>query len=85
MIFAPDLGASARPKLRLQMEKDAIDPPSVNHTIDANTMSTLDLSPQSPSITDSNVVMVGPISQGPTFQCTGDHPPHPSHFRYDMA
>jgi hypothetical protein len=70
------------------MENDAVDPPSVNHTIDANTMPTLDLSPQSPlplSITDSNVATVGPISQGPIVEHTGDHPPHQSHFRYDVV
>ncbi|KAI9467324.1 hypothetical protein BJY52DRAFT_1413439 [Lactarius psammicola] len=65
-ISAPDLGAAAEgdgsPKPGLRKEKDAPDPPSVIRAIHANTMTTVDLPPQSPpliSVTNSDIAIVG--------------------------
>ncbi len=86
---APDLGGAAaedddRPKPGLRKERDALDPPSVNGAIHA----TLDLPPQSrslPSVTDSDVAIAGRSLREPNGERTGDHPPHPSHCRYDIV
>ncbi len=83
---APDLGAAAEddgsPQPGLSKEKDALDPPSVNRAIHANTMATLDLSPQSPSlplVNDSDVAIAGRSLREPNAERTGDHRPYPSH------
>jgi len=86
---APDPGAAAEgdgsPKPGLRKEKDALGPPLVNR---ANNMATPDLPPQSPSLpsaTGSDVAIAGPSLRELNAERTGDHPPHPSHCRYDVV
>ncbi|KAI9449218.1 hypothetical protein BJY52DRAFT_1420068 [Lactarius psammicola] len=89
---APDLRASAEddggPTPSLRKEKDTLNPPSVNHAIHANTMDSLYLPPQSPSLpsaTDSDVAIVGCSLQEPNAERKeGDRPLHPSHSRYGI-
>ncbi len=89
---AHDLGAVAKDdgslKPGLRKEKDALDPPSVNHAIHANDMATLDLPPQSPSlppVTDSDVAIVGRSLREPNAERTGGRPPDTSRGWYDMV
>jgi len=89
---APDLGAAAEddgsPKPGLLKEKDALDPPSLNRAIHSNTIATLDLPPQSPSlqpVTDSDVAIASPSQKEPNAERTGDHSSHPQHCCYDIV
>jgi len=89
---APDLGAAAEddgsPKPGLRKEKDSLDPPSVNCAIHPNTMNTLDLPPQSSSlssVTDSDVAITGRSLRESNAERTGDRRPHPSHPPYDIV
>ncbi|KAH9045880.1 hypothetical protein EDB83DRAFT_2405459 [Lactarius deliciosus] len=79
---APHLDASTEddgsPKPGCHKENDALDPPSVNHAIHANTTA-LDLLPQSSSlllVAHSDVVFACPSLRLPDVERTGDHPPH---------
>ncbi|KAH8988774.1 hypothetical protein EDB86DRAFT_3104692 [Lactarius hatsudake] len=65
---APDLSAAAEddvnPKSSSLNGKDTLDPPSVNISIHANTMPTLDRPPSLLSVTDSDIAIAGP-----SFKC----------------
>ncbi|KAH8989532.1 hypothetical protein EDB86DRAFT_3081042 [Lactarius hatsudake] len=87
---APDLSAAAEddvnPKSSSLNGKDTLDPPSVNISIHANTMPTLDRPPSLPSVTDSDIAIAGPSLWEPNVKHIGDHPhPSPSHGRYDIV
>ncbi|KAI9430103.1 hypothetical protein H4582DRAFT_2133824 [Lactarius indigo] len=87
---APDLGAAAEgggsPQPGFGKEKDALDdPPSVNRTIHASTMATLDFPPQLPSVTDLDVAIPGPSLWEPIAERSGDRPPDPSRCQYDVV
>ncbi len=89
---APGLGATVEddgsPKPGLRKEKDALDPPSVNRAIHANTMATLDLPPQSlslSSVTDSDMAIACHSLRELNAERKGDHPSHPPHCRYDIV
>ena len=72
-------------------EKDALDPPSVHHAIDTNTIPTPAPPPQPPSllsVTESDVAIIGHSAQERNGESTGGHPPDPedpSHSQYDMV
>ncbi|KAH9013588.1 hypothetical protein EDB84DRAFT_1532434 [Lactarius hengduanensis] len=86
---APDLSVTAAedggvPKPGLRKGKD-VGPPTVNREIHANTVTALDLPPQSlslPSEADSNIAAAAGPSQ--RAERTGDHSSHLSHCRYDI-
>ncbi|KAH9035993.1 hypothetical protein EDB83DRAFT_2318696 [Lactarius deliciosus] len=86
----PDLSTTAAedggiPKPSLRKGKD-VGPLTVNRAIHANTMTALDLPPQSlslPTEADSDMAAVAGPSQ--RAERTGDHSPHPSHCRYDIV
>ncbi|KAH9024833.1 hypothetical protein EDB85DRAFT_1894170 [Lactarius pseudohatsudake] len=83
---APDLSTTAAedggiPNPGLHKGKD-VWPLTVNRAIHANTMTALDLPPQSlslPSEADSNMATVAGTTQ--RAERTGDHSPHPAHCR----
>lgn len=85
----PDLGAAAEggggAAPGLCKEGHALDPPSVNRTIDV----TLDLLKQStplPSVTDPDVAIDGHSLRVPNAEHDGaDCPSHPSLHQYDMV
>ncbi|KAH9024180.1 hypothetical protein EDB84DRAFT_1507404 [Lactarius hengduanensis] len=87
---APDLSITATedggiPKPGLCKGKD-VGPPTVNRAIHANTVTALDLPPQSlslPSEADSDIAAVAGPSQ--RAERTGDHSSHLSHCRYDIV
>ncbi|KAH9057280.1 hypothetical protein EDB87DRAFT_1632664 [Lactarius vividus] len=88
---APDLGAAAQDgggqKPGLRKDTDALDTPSMNREIRANTVPALDLPPQPSSlssVTDSDIAIASP-SMGPNAERTGRRPPHPSHGQYDIV
>ena len=71
----------------LHQERDALDPPSAHHAIDANPVLTSDPPPQSPSlpvlsITDADVDIVDHPLREPNAEHTGDHLPGPSGNQY---
>lgn len=89
---APDPGAAARGDCSqmpdLHSEMDALDPPLANREIHANTMATLDLSPQSPplpSVTDLEVAIAGRSLREPSVEHIEDNRLDPSHSQYDMV
>jgi hypothetical protein len=78
------------PTLGSRKEKDALNPPSVHHAIDANDIPipTPDLPPPSPSLppaTDLDVSATLRSLKEPDAELTGDHPPGPSHYQSDMV
>ncbi|KAH9071378.1 hypothetical protein EDB83DRAFT_2363058, partial [Lactarius deliciosus] len=85
---APNLDAATEDdgshKPGFQNDNDAFDPPSTR-AIHANTMPILDLPPQPPLVTDSEVVITGPSVWEPDAERTGDHLRHPSHGQYDIV
>ncbi len=88
----PDPCAAAKdygsPKPGLRKEKDALDPPSVNRVTNANTIAALDLPSRSrslPSVTDSDVAIVGLSLRTPNTERIGDYPSHSSHYPYDIV
>ena len=88
---APNLDAVAeddgRPELGFHTPIDALDPPSVNHAIDASTAASLDLPLQPPlpsSVSDSDVAIAGRSRKESNAEHAGD-PPNPSHYEYDMV
>ncbi|KAN0140623.1 hypothetical protein V8E53_001832 [Lactarius tabidus] len=90
----PDPGTppedDSSPTLGLRKEKDALDPPSVHQAIDANDIPirTPDPPPPSPSLppaTDVEIATIGHSLKEPDAEHTGDHPPGPSHYQYDMV
>ncbi|KAI9447443.1 hypothetical protein H4582DRAFT_1893857 [Lactarius indigo] len=87
-----DVGAAAMgdasQKLGLRENKDALDLPSVNRAIHENTIPTLGLlsqAPSLPSITDSNIDIAGPSSWEQNAERIGDNVLHPSHDRHDIV
>ena len=69
-------------------EKDVLDPLSVHHAIDTNTMPTPASPPQPPSLlsgTESDVAMIDRSSQERNGEPTGGRPPDASHSQYDMV
>jgi hypothetical protein len=76
-------GGSPKPE-----EMDILDPASANRAFDANTMLARDLPLHSPLLlcmTHSGGATAGPSPRGPNAEHTGDHPPDPSRFRYDIV
>ena len=69
-------------------EKDALDPPSVHHAIDTNTVPALAPPPQPPSllsVTESDVAIIGRSAQERNGELTRGRSPDPSHYRDDMV
>ena len=69
-------------------EKDALDPPSVHHAIDTNTMPTPASPPQPPSllsVTESDVAIIGRTAQERNGESTGGRTSDLSHYQYDMV
>ena len=69
-------------------EKDALDPLSLHHAIDTNTIPTTAPPPQPPSllsVTESDVAIIGRSAQERNSEPTGGRPPDPSHYRYDIV
>ena len=69
-------------------EQDALDPPSVHHGIDTNTIPTSAPPPQPPSllsITESDVAMIGRSAQERNGEPTGGRTSDLSHYQYDMV
>ncbi|KAH9048995.1 hypothetical protein EDB84DRAFT_29521 [Lactarius hengduanensis] len=85
---APDLGATAEddgiPKPGLCKGKEVLNPPSANSAIHANTMVTLDLPLQSPSLQLVPGPDVAIAGQSLRTERTGDQSPRPSHRRYEI-
>ena len=83
---APELGtAEGTPKTSPHEDKNALDHPSVNHTIQTNTMAIRDRlppPPTPPSATD--ITITSPLQQELDAEHTGD-PPHCSHGKNDIA
>jgi hypothetical protein len=86
----PDPGTSIEddcsPTPTFRQGNDTVDPLSVYHVIDSNTMPT----PRSPSlpppVTDPDVAIVGRSLLEPNVEHdTGDHPPDPSPYQYDIV
>ncbi|KAN0127275.1 hypothetical protein V8E53_014879 [Lactarius tabidus] len=90
---APDLGAAAEDgggaEPGLCKEEDALDPSSINHTIDSYTMTTPDLLRQSPpsppSVTDPDITIADHSQRDPNAEHSVDCPSHPSSHQYDMV
>ncbi|KAH9034802.1 hypothetical protein EDB84DRAFT_53136 [Lactarius hengduanensis] len=64
------------------------DHPLAIRAIPANTMATLDLPPPSPSllsVNDMDPVTAGPLLREPNTERTGDLPPNPLHYPYDIV
>ncbi|KAH9009747.1 hypothetical protein EDB83DRAFT_2452408 [Lactarius deliciosus] len=73
-------------KLNSCKEKDSIESPSVDREKHANTITAkLDFPPHLSSVTDPGVATAGRSLRESNSECTGDHPPHPSHCPYDMV
>ncbi|KAH9009765.1 hypothetical protein EDB83DRAFT_2557379 [Lactarius deliciosus] len=85
---APDLNASAEDDGSslpvFHKEQDAVDLPSVNRAIHASTTSALYFRPQLPSVTDSDVAILGPSLREPNAERSED-PPGLSHCSYDIV
>ncbi|KAI9445695.1 hypothetical protein BJY52DRAFT_1315474 [Lactarius psammicola] len=88
----PDLDSAAEdhgsPKPEFHKKEDALDPHSVNWEIQANTIATRDLPPQSaslPLVTNSDIAIAGPSLREPNAERTGDSPVDPSHGLYDIV
>ena len=72
----------------LPKKKEALDPLSVNRAIDTNNIATPDHSPQSPpapSVTDLDIAITAVSLREPNAGHTGDHPPGPSRYQYDIV
>ncbi|KAF8268425.1 hypothetical protein EI94DRAFT_1727689 [Lactarius quietus] len=84
---APELSAVASDKgTDSREDRVALDPPSVNRAIQANTMAILDpllQPPSQPSATD--LAIASPSLREPNAEHTGDHPPYTSHGQYDIV
>jgi hypothetical protein len=83
---AEDNGGGPIPNLR--QENDVPDPPSMHHAIDANSIPTPDPPPQCsslPSVMGSDVDIPGCSLQELNAGLTGDRPPDPSLYQYDMV
>jgi hypothetical protein len=83
---AEDNGGGPIPNLR--QENDVPDPPSMHHAIDANSIPTADPPPQCsslPSVMGSDVDIPGCSPQELNAGLTGDRPPDPSLYQYDMV
>ena len=92
MTFGPDPDTPAedegRPMPSFHTEQDGLDLSSLHNAFDANTTSTIVLPPQTPSpplVTEMNVASLSHSDQGPNVENTGDHPPDPSRYHYDIV
>ncbi|KAF8257256.1 hypothetical protein EI94DRAFT_1759542 [Lactarius quietus] len=84
---APELGTVQYSQKAGSLEdKDILHPPSVNRTIQSNTVAILDLPPHPPQLrSDTDIAIANPSLRESDAGHEGDHPPHSTHDQYDIV